>query len=757
MGAAGNRADGSLLRRVRRLLAPRVAPRARKRRSAAGTAALAVPVLLLALMTGVAAVRSAGAAAEGEAAEADAATVNREPTAAERALYERVKTTYGRARAAIETVQYDYSLDMGQGPEQAERLRYARSGERVYTATERVWGESSWDGHRVYDRSPDNDQRTRLLLREGKRVTTNLPMFATSFDSQVTTALDLPPEVAREPGSGGNDRRTYRLRAAREVNDPTHGDCIELEYEQTSDSFRGTHVMRHARRYDYAPVYRLQDGRIVGKFAPPEGKNTYRQTLGDVRYATVRAGSAERHYPVDFTEVQHNPGGFVSTSRWWIDEATLKINEPIPRSRFVLKPWPNSVTYDFLTKREAKATDPSWSPVGKVGFPWLSYLEATDPKNKGKRRVILDGVLQPAEPDPQPAEAPDKKEKPDNADPAPAGDAPDAEKTPSAGAPASPPTRPTPATAPAAGDAAAPEPSAAERELFDRVKAAYRQARAAVESVEYDFVQSTDGRATRGRYARSGDRQYVAAGASGENAWDGRRNYSRLPMNDGETRLNLRTGDEWFNPHIALPEIALYTYVARALGFDEPLQPGLRAEHLPAFRFLAAREVIDATHGECVELEFDHAGPSTRGRHVMRFARRYEYAPVYLHLDGRLAGPAAGKGGGEPYAETLTDVRYAKVRAGGAERHFPVGLRVVANVNAGQGGHAHEWQIDEATLKVNGPIPRSRFVLKPWPNSTTYDFETRREVPPSDPNWSPVGKVGFPWVEYVEHTYGKRR
>lgn len=416
LAAAGNRRDGSLLRRVRRLLAaPALTSRPRGRRSLAGTAALVVPILMLALVTGIAAVRSARAgagqadAAAKEDAAAPAATAQfpgidepppgpavdteREPTAAERELFERVKTKYGQARAAIESVQYDYFLDMGQGPERAEKGRFARAGKRMYHAADRVWGETSWDGRRAYTRHPMNDQKTRLNLRKGKKdFQPHIPMFESSFDAHVFWALGFDPEL--HPGFSGNPRPTYRLLAAREVDDPAHGECIELTYELVSDSLRATHVMRHARRHGYAPVYWRLDGRLFGKFAPPEGKDEYRHMMTEVRFATPRAGESERHYPVDFTQMQFNPGGHVSRHRFWIDEATLKINEPIPRSRFVLKPWPNSDSYDFRTKQDIKATDPNWSPIGKVDFPWLSYLKATDPAQKGKRRVIVDGMLQ---------------------------------------------------------------------------------------------------------------------------------------------------------------------------------------------------------------------------------------------------------------------------------------------------------------------------------------------------------------------------
>jgi hypothetical protein len=53
--------------------------------------------------------------------------------------------------------------------------------------------------------------------------------------------------------------------------------------------------------------------------------------------------------------------------------------------------------------------------------------------------------------------------------------------------------------------------------------------------------------------------------------------------------------------------------------------------------------------------------------------------------------------------------------------------------------------VDKASLKVNQPIPPERFVLTPWPCEEVHDVDAKTVTPPADPNWSPVGRVSFPW------------
>jgi beta-lactamase regulating signal transducer with metallopeptidase domain len=389
--------DGGLTSRVRRLLgAP--APR-RDRRSVAGAAALAVPLILAATL-GITATRPAAAVGQERlpapaaetahtgvdqrpAAEDAAAGPAPEPTAAENELFERVKTAYGRALAAIGSAEYAYTLDMGSGPQLAH---YARSGGRAYSAVDRVCRESAWDGRRVYERVPWNEDKTRLLLRERKdEFNPNLPTPEASLNMHVTWALGLDPELY--PGFSGDPRPVYRFLHAREVGDNVYGDCVELTFDMTSAYGRGTMVMRHARRYDYSPVHRVLRTRLVPKLVPKGMTDRYTEELTGVAYATVGAGDAARHFPVELKLIVGNPDGGHSTQHWRIDEATLKINRPIPRSRFVLKPWPNSVTYDFATNREAKPTDPDWSPIGKVGFPWTAYVERDGQKAARERQV----------------------------------------------------------------------------------------------------------------------------------------------------------------------------------------------------------------------------------------------------------------------------------------------------------------------------------------------------------------------------------
>lgn len=97
----------------------------------------------------------------------------------------------------------------------------------------------------------------------------------------------------------------------------------------------------------------------------------------------------------------------------------------------------------------------------------------------------------------------------------------------------------------------------------------------------------------------------------------------------------------------------------------------------------------------------------------------------------------------------ITDLRYATVESEGNELHYPVRFTEKGMGGAGHGGNTESWRVDEATLKINMPIPRSRFVLEPWPDEEVYDLNKDKVIPAKDPSWSAVGKVGFPWDGFV--------
>lgn len=277
-------------------------------------------------------------------------------------------------------------------------------------------------------------------------------------------------------------------------------------------------------------------------------------------------------------------------------------------------------------------------------------------------------------------------------------------------------------------------------EFLTRVKTLYGESRKTIRTVEYDFTNDANGNLRQGRYARDGERVYLAGvdivpgGLSmpNEMAWDGQRVHDRVFVN----RLNRSTNKTQFKPTTSVPETYLNMYLAQALGFEP------RADQ--RYHFVGARTVDDRKHGSCVQLEF--AAEWFGGTFTSTHAREFNYAPVRWRL--------VGKDG--TVATELIDVRYAKVESDGNELFYPVSLTILASGGADHGGNTLVWRVDEATLKVNQPIPRSRFVLEPWPSEDVFNWDTKKMVRGKDPNWSPVGKVNFPWDDFVRLSAGAK-
>ncbi len=60
-------------------------------------------------------------------------------------------------------------------------------------------------------------------------------------------------------------------------------------------------------------------------------------------------------------------------------------------------------------------------------------------------------------------------------------------------------------------------------------------------------------------------------------------------------------------------------------------------------------------------------------------------------------------------------------------------------------------RVDPQFLKINQPIPPSRFRLTPWPSETVYDRDTREVTPAADPAWVEAGKVDFPFDVFADY------
>lgn len=280
-------------------------------------------------------------------------------------------------------------------------------------------------------------------------------------------------------------------------------------------------------------------------------------------------------------------------------------------------------------------------------------------------------------------------------------------------------------------------------DLLRRVQTLYGQSRRAIRSVEYDYTFDMDGNLRKARFARDGDRYYQSGvwvlpgggfSLAMECAWDGQRVYDRGSL--GQLKRGTDRSRFKFSSHV--PESTLNVLVTWALGFEDELHPNFRRKPKQKFRFLGGRMVEDEEHGSCVELKFKlEWKPATL---VTRHARRYAYAPVYW---------GARSANNEPQTE-MSEVAYATIQSDGNELYYPVRLTTRSYMGGGKVRNTSRYRVDETTLKVNQPIPRSQFVLEPWPNEDVYDIEANKRTKAKDPRWSPVGKVSFPWDGFVE-------
>lgn len=300
--------------------------------------------------------------------------------------------------------------------------------------------------------------------------------------------------------------------------------------------------------------------------------------------------------------------------------------------------------------------------------------------------------------------------------------------------------------APASGAAV---PGAEGEDLLRTVQVMYGESRRAIRSVEYDFTYDLNGETRQARYARDGERLYIAGvwvlarggyGMADEVGWDGQRVHHRK----GYTRMNRSSDRDRFSVSTPLVETYVNLHVTWALGFEAELEPGFSVRPDQKYRFLHARTMRDEEHGACIELKF--AATWKDATLISRHARRHNYAPVYYRF---------GTNDGAPAGEELTDVRYATIKSDGNELHYPVSMKLWGAARGG-GGNTQRWRVDESTLKVNQPIPRSRFAFEPWPNEDVYDFDNQKLTPAKDPKWSPVGNVGFPFADFLA-TYERNR
>jgi hypothetical protein len=278
------------------------------------------------------------------------------PSAQEQTLMTKVKVLWSANRQAIRTVQCDYFSDLNGAN---RHVRYARDGEMYYHASRvinhdgkfGIMSEVAWDGQRAANRHSFG------LMNYG------------SSPENALTSSQTPDDIVghfaeRELGLVDDPENRCEFLGASET-EYEGRPVVELRYKRVLD--QDTVITRHGQDVGYWPVYQLR--------TDPGGGTIYE--LKDVKYARFESEGNELFYPVyayrgayggtRYPQITKENGNHMTLV---VDEKTLKINEPVPLSRFMITPWPSERVHEIDTDRWIERADPNWSAVGNVDFPW---------------------------------------------------------------------------------------------------------------------------------------------------------------------------------------------------------------------------------------------------------------------------------------------------------------------------------------------------------------------------------------------------
>jgi hypothetical protein len=213
-----------------------------------------------------------------------------------------------------------------------------------------------------------------------------------------------------------------------------------------------------------------------------------------------------------------------------------------------------------------------------------------------------------------------------------------------------------------------------------------------------------------------------------ESAWDGQRAYNRGFVN----LLSVSADRTKYDDNCPRPDAILVDLANQALGLA-PVSMGRM------YKFKSASSVTCLDH-QCIEITFD--APWTGGNLVMDFASDLGYWPISYKLMGS---------DGAVWEEIKESKFFTKV-SGGNALVFPV--HIVLSVHpTGLHPSIQIWDVALESLHINEHVDPALFKLTPWPSDEVYDWDASKMRPASDPDWSPVGKVGFPWGDFVVHMH----
>jgi hypothetical protein len=261
-----------------------------------------------------------------------------------------VARVYQANRSAFTSMQCDYVLMINNVE---RRCRYARQGDCLHHASIDLLptGARSFPREMAYDgqvimRRPNPAYMYRS--RDVTKATPSCPTPESAINDYLEQALGYVPR----------DDQQYEVVSA-EIVEFLGDECVELSF--AAKWLGGRLVSRHTKSKGYAPV-------SVELF-DHTGKRVYH--LRDARYAELAIDGNILYYPTHFATESWIEGATAANVLVYdVEPSTLKVNELIPRSRFRLDPWPNEHVYDLETGASERTKDPTWSPIGKVGFPY---------------------------------------------------------------------------------------------------------------------------------------------------------------------------------------------------------------------------------------------------------------------------------------------------------------------------------------------------------------------------------------------------
>lgn len=293
----------------------------------------------------------------------------------------------------------------------------------------------------------------------------------------------------------------------------------------------------------------------------------------------------------------------------------------------------------------------------------------------------------------------------------------------------------SPATA--AATAPATQPAAPGADLRDLVRERYLASRKAVETLQCDYTFKINNALLRQcRYRRSGDSLYHAGvdllrggglGMPSEVAWDGKRAYRRIAVD--QLVFSSRRG--YIRPSCEVPEDGVGPYTNYGLNIGE----------VPSgkYTFLSARPA-HFKDGDVVELKW--SVNKETGAPFFTVTALHDPAQGYWPVAIDIVYPDGSRG------YTMDEVRYTSIQSDGKQVFYPVHIVARADPDRPNSNHM-TYTVDEKTLQINKPIPIEQFQIATQPCDIVTELETGKTQPPTDREWSPVGKMGFPWDKLI--------